>query len=67
MISDPNKHVPFINNALKPILDHINNSGYNDRVFAFEMFNEPEHMILDNLLEETGKLGSSNKISLDKV
>ena len=65
MIADPNKNVPFINNALKPILDHINNNGYNDRVFAFEMFNEPEYMIVDSL--EEGLLGSSNKIALDRV
>jgi hypothetical protein len=52
MISDSNKQVPFINNALGPLLDHINNAGLSQHVYAIELFNEPEHMIIDNVLME---------------
>jgi len=56
MITDPNKNTPFINNALTTILDYINNNGLSSHVFAFEMFNEPEHMIISDL---SGNIGAS--------
>jgi hypothetical protein len=71
MIADSNKQTPFINNALGPILDHFNNNGLAQHVYAIELFNEPEHMIVDNILMEgvpsRNKVQGSNKIPLQKV
>ena len=52
MILDSNKHTPFLNNALGPLLDHFNQAGLAKHVYAIEMFNEPEQMIFDHILME---------------
>ena len=46
MIVDPNKYDAYFKNGLIPLLEYIDGSGYKKSVFAFELFNEPEWMVV---------------------
>jgi len=70
MITDTNKSYPYIHNCLMTLLDHINNIGRAGSVYAIEVFNEPEWMIISSVgdMEEgvgvNDGLKTSHKISL---
>lgn len=52
MIIDESKSSAYINNGLRPMLDHIVNGGFSHTILAIELFNEPEWMIVGGVRVE---------------
>jgi hypothetical protein len=45
LVSDPAVQQSFLDNALKPLLQHIAASPYKDYVLAYDIMNEPERLL----------------------
>lgn len=45
IINDPRAQDAFINNGLAPLLKQMQTLNVTDRIYAIEVFNEPEYMI----------------------
>src|SRR5262249_57417664 len=45
LASDPTVQQSFLDNALKPLLQHIAASSYKDYVLAYDIMNEPERLL----------------------
>ena len=44
-MTDPTVQQSFLDNALKPLLQHIAASSYKDYVLAYDIMNEPERLL----------------------
>jgi hypothetical protein len=45
LLTDPTTQQSFLDNALKPLLQHIAASSYKDYVLAYDIMNEPERLL----------------------
>jgi hypothetical protein len=45
LATDPTVQQSFLDNALKPLLEHIAGSAYKDYVVAYDIMNEPERLL----------------------
>jgi hypothetical protein len=45
LVTDPTVQQSFLDNALKPLLQHIAASAYKDSVLAYDIMNEPERLL----------------------
>ncbi len=45
LVTDPTVQQSFLDNALKPLLQHIAASSYRDAVLAYDIMNEPERLL----------------------
>jgi hypothetical protein len=45
LVTDPTVQQSFLDNALKPLLQHIAASSYKDAVLAYDIMNEPERLL----------------------
>ncbi len=45
LVTDPAAQQSFLDNALKPLLEHIAASPYKDAVLAYDIMNEPERLL----------------------
>jgi hypothetical protein len=45
LVTDPTVQQSFLDNALKPLLQHVAASSYKDYVLAYDIMNEPERLL----------------------